>query len=187
MAGWFEKIRAVFSSTLPSNHAGESGNKKCAEVHDTNPANNLKVSAMDGVELIKKYEGFVSKAYKCPAGVCTIGFGSTTWADGTPIKMGQTITQEKAEALLVDYLNKNVRPKLAPLKLKRCQQTALESLIYNIGWGAFSRSKCYTALKNKDWQSFIREYDWVKGGGKVLPGLLKRRTEELYIFFSQGV
>ena len=109
MAGWFEKIRAVFSSTLPSNHASESGNKKCAEIHNINPANNLKVSAMDGVELIKKYEGFVSKAYKCPAGVCTIGYGSTSWADGMPIKMGQTITQEKAEALLVDYLNKNVR------------------------------------------------------------------------------
>ena len=56
MAGWFEKIRAVFSSTLPSNHAGESGNKKCAEIHNINPANNLKVSAMDGVELIKKHD-----------------------------------------------------------------------------------------------------------------------------------
>ena len=187
MAGWLEKIRTVFSSILPSSHAGELGNKKYAEIHNINPANKLKVSAMDGVELIKKYEGFMGKSYKCPAGVCTIGYGSTLWADGTPIKMGQTITQEKAEALLIDYLNKNVRPKLAPLKLKPCQQAALESLIYNIGWGAFSRSKCYTALKNKDWQSFIREYSWVKGGGKVLPGLLKRRTEELYIFFSQGV
>lgn len=190
MAGWFEKIRAVFSSTQPSNHAGESGNQKCAEIHNINPANNLKVSAMDGVELIKKHEGFSKDAYPDPATggkPITIGYGSTAWADGTPIKMGQTITQEKAEALLVDYLNKNVRPKLAPLKLKPCQQAALESLIYNIGWGAFSRSKCYTALKKKDWQLFIREYDWVKGDGKVLPGLLKRRTEELYIFFSQGV
>lgn len=142
---------------------------------------------MDGVDLIKKYEGFVPKAYKCPAGVLTIGYGSTAWADGSPIKMGQTITKEKAEALLIDYLNKNVRPKIASLKLKSCQQAAIESLVYNIGWGAFSRSKCYKALLAKDWATFIKEYDWFKGGGKVLPGLLKRRTEELYWFFSQGV
>ena len=142
---------------------------------------------MDGVDLIKKYEGFVAKAYVCPAGVLTIGYGTTVYPDGKPIKKGDTITKEKAEACLIDYLNKNVRPKLAPLKLKQCQQAALESLIYNIGYGAFSRSKCYKALQSKDWATFVKEYDWFKGGGKVLPGLLKRRTEELYIFFSQGV
>lgn len=149
--------------------------------------NNTGQDKMDGVELIKKYEGFMANAYKCPAGVITIGYGSTKWEDGTLIKMGQKITQEKAEALLVDYLNKNIRPKLAPLKLKPCQQSALESLCYNIGWAGFARSKCYKALVAKDWATFIKEYDWFKGGGKVLTGLIKRRTEELYIFFSQGV
>lgn len=142
---------------------------------------------MDGVELIKKYEGFMAKAYICPAGVLTIGYGTTVYADGKPVKKGDTITKDKAEALLIDYLNKNVRPKLSSLKLKNCQQSALESLVYNIGWGAFSRSKCYKALLAKDWATFIKEYDWFKGGGKVLSGLVKRRTEELYVFFSEGI
>jgi len=138
---------------------------------------------MDGIALIKKYEGFRSQAYKCPAGVLTIGYGSTCYADGSPIKKGDTISESTAEALLIDYLIKNVRPHLEGLELKECQKAALESLIYNIGWGAFSKSKCYKALKAKDWPTFIKEYDWFSGGGKFLMGLAKRRTEELSVFF----
>lgn len=134
--------------------------------------------------LIKKWEGFSPKAYKCPAGVWTIGYGSTKWADGSPVKKGQTITMEKAEGLLNDYLIRFVRPKLADLKLNPSQQEAIESLCYNIGVNSFLKSKCYKALKAKDWGTFIREYDWVKAGGKVLNGLVKRRTEELYWFFK---
>ena len=134
-------------------------------------------------QLIKKYEGFSAKAYRCPAGIVTIGYGSTKWEDGSPIKARQTITQEKAEGLLNDYLIRYVRPKIADLKLKPHQQEAIESLCYNIGVNAFLRSKCYKALKEKDWATFIKEYDWFKAGGKVLNGLVKRRTEELYFFF----
>lgn len=134
-------------------------------------------------QLIRKYEGFRATAYKCPAGVWTIGYGSTKWEDGTPVKKGDTITQEKAEGLLNDYLIRYVRPKIADLNLKPYQQEAIESLCYNIGVNAFLRSKCYKALKAKDWATFIKEYDWFKAGGKVLNGLVKRRTEELYYFF----
>lgn len=139
---------------------------------------------MSGEELIKRYEGFYARAYKCPAGVWTYGYGSTTKADGTPVKQGDVISQQEASALLLNYLNKNVRPKLAPLGLSANQQAALESLIYNIGWGAFAKSKCYTALKNKDYGQFFIQYDWIKAGGKVLKGLAKRRAEELMVFFS---
>lgn len=136
-------------------------------------------------KLIKKYEGFCPNAYKCPAGVWTIGYGSTKWEDGSPVKRGQIITQEKAEGLLNDYLIRYVRPKLADLHLNQNQQDAIESLCYNIGINSFLKSKCYRALKAKDWPTFIREYDWFKAGGKVLPGLLRRRTEELALFFSK--
>lgn len=140
---------------------------------------------MYGVDLIKKWEGFREKAYKCPAGVWTIGYGSTRWSNGQPVKRGEVISKAHAEALLVDYINEQINPHIKDLKLKGGQLAAIQSLIYNIGWSAFSRSKCYKALKAKDWPTFIREYDWFKGGGKVLPGLLKRRTEELYAFFSE--
>lgn len=135
-------------------------------------------------ELIKRWEGFQEEAYKCPAGVWTIGYGSTKWEDGTPIKKGQRITRERAEILLNDYLIRYVRPRLSDLKLNASQKAAIESLCYNIGVNSFLRSKCYNALRAKDWGTFIREYDWIKANGKVLKGLIKRRTEELYLFFK---
>lgn len=135
-------------------------------------------------DLIKRYEGFQEEAYKCPAGVWTIGYGSTKWEDGSPIKKGQRITRDKAEGLLNDYLIRYVRPRLSDLKLNASQKAAIESLCYNIGINSFLRSKCYKALKEKDWPTFIREYDWIKANGKVLKGLIKRRTEELYLFFK---
>lgn len=137
-----------------------------------------------GVDLIKKYEGFKDTAYKCPAGVWTIGYGTTAYSNGLPVRRGDRVSQQTAEALLNDYLINNVKPKLEPLGLKPNQEAALESLIYNIGWPSFSKSKCYKALLAKDWPTFIKEYDWFKGGGKFLLGLAKRRTEELYVFFK---
>ena len=137
-----------------------------------------------GVDLIKKYEGFKADAYKCPAGVWTIGFGSTTYADGSPVKQGDAITEATADGLLIDYLNKHVRPHLEDLSLNESQKAALESLIYNIGWGAFSKSKCYKAIKEKDWETVFKNWDWLKGNDKFLLGLAKRRAEELALFFK---
>lgn len=142
---------------------------------------------VNGADLIKKFEGFSTRAYPDPGTggqPYTIGYGSTKWEDGSPVKRGQTITQEKAEGLLNDYLIRYVRPKLADLHLNPNQQAAIESLCYNIGINSFLKSKCYRALKAKDWPTFIREYDWFKANGKVLPGLLRRRTEELALFFN---
>lgn len=138
---------------------------------------------MDGVALIEKYEGFRAQAYKCPVGLWTVGYGTTVYPDGTPVKKGDTVTKAKAEAYLVDYLNKKVRPYLKGLKLKAGQQAAIESIVYNVGNGFF-RSKCFTAIKEKDWGTVYNNWDWIKGGGKVLPGLIKRRSEELYLFFK---
>lgn len=139
---------------------------------------------MDGVALIEKWEGFRPQAYKCPAGLWTYGFGSTTKPDGTPVKKGDTITKAKAEALLVDYLNKNVRPKLTGLRLKPCQIAAIESIVYNVGPGFF-RSNCFKGIQEKDWGKVYNNWDWIKANGKVLNGLIRRRSEELALFFSE--
>lgn len=133
--------------------------------------------------LVKKYEGCELKAYKCPAGVWTIGFGSTTRPDGTPVKQGDVIDMATAEAWLDSYIINNVTPHLKDLKITANQRTALVSLIYNIGWGAFSKSKCYKAIKEQDWGTAYKEWTWITGGGKVLNGLIKRREEERYLFF----
>lgn len=136
------------------------------------------------IDLIKKYEGLALNAYKCPAGIITIGYGTTVYPDGTPVKLGDEITKEKAEALLLDYVINKIMPNIRDLALTTNQEAALCSLIYNIGWGAFAKSKCYKGIKAKDWEMVFANWDWIKGGGKVLKGLVKRREEERFLFFQ---
>ena len=137
------------------------------------------------IDLIKKYESFSSKPYLCPAHIATIGYGCTIYPDGRKVTMkDEPITKEKADALLLDYVINKILPNIRDLDLTEGQQAAICSLIYNIGWGAFAKSKCYKAIKNKDWETAFRNWDWIKGGGKVLKGLIKRRAEEMALFFA---
>jgi lysozyme len=139
------------------------------------------------VELIKKYEKFVDKTYLCSAGKKTIGYG--TRLDYHPeIKKNVCITEPKATELLKTDLNKMVTPVIknnVKVKLKQNQLDALYSLIYNIGMDKFVNSNLLKMLNigkfkkmKKDWQEFQM------ADGKVLKGLVRRRQEELALFFS---
>ena len=131
--------------------------------------------------LIKKYEGCRLTAYKCPVGVWTIGWGSTTYKDGKPVKQGDKITQAVADDLLDWYVKTKIK---IPAGLTKQQTEALQSLIYNIGQGAFDRSSLKKAIIAQDWKAVYKNWDWVTGGGKFLKGLAKRRAEELLMFFA---
>jgi len=133
-------------------------------------------------DLIKKYEGCELTAYKCPAGKWTIGYGTTIYEDGTPVKEGDKITQARAEQLLDAYLNSEVYPRLSGVTLTDNQKQALASLIYNIGWSAFSKSQCWKAIKAQDWPEVFYNWDWIKANRKPMKGLIKRRAEELALF-----
>lgn len=135
-------------------------------------------------ELIKKYEGLSLKPYKCPAGIWTIGYGTTVYPNGNKVKpTDEPITKDMASALLLNYVINEILPKIQDLHLTDNQNKALCSLIYNIGWSAFAKSKCYKAIKTKDWETVFKNWDWCKGGGKFLLGLAKRRAEEMALFF----
>ena len=139
------------------------------------------------VELIKKFEKFVDKTYLCSAGKKTIGYG--TRLDYHPeIKKNVCITEPKATELLRKDLDTLVTPvikKNIKVKLKQNQIDALYSLIHNIGMDNFINSNVlklinlrrFTKMK-KDWQEFQM------GGGQVLKGLVRRRQEELALFFA---
>ncbi len=133
--------------------------------------------------LIKKYESCKLSAYKCPAGIATVGWGTTVYPDGTPVKMGDKITQEQADSYLISYVATNIYPHIKDLKLTDNQRIAIESLVYNIGAPAFLKSKCYKAIKEKDWGTAYKEWTWITANSKVLNGLIKRREEERYLFF----
>lgn len=137
-------------------------------------------------DLIKEYEGRRLQAYKCPAGVWTIGYGTTYYPEKGQVKEGDVITQEYADVLLTDYLIKNVYPVFnkIPYKLSVAQQEAVASLCYNVGVPSFLKSKLYTAICKKDVEMIFKNWDWIKGGGVVLKGLAKRRSHELYLFLK---
>lgn len=132
-------------------------------------------------DLIKKYEGCRLTAYKCPAGIWTIGWGSTVYEDGKPVRQGDKITQKRADELLDWYVKNKIK---VPADLNKSQIEALQSLIYNIGQGAFDKSSLKKAIVAKDWKAVYKNWDWVVGGGVFLKGLAKRRAEELILFFS---
>lgn len=141
-----------------------------------------KVMEIDLFYLIKKWEGLKLKAYKCPAGKWTVGYGSTFYPDGTPVKEGDTITEQEANNLLAWYCTTQIQLPKGTFNPK--QKMSLYSLIYNIGAAAFNRSKCKSAIEKEDWLTAYNNWTWIKANGKILKGLVNRRNEEKALFFE---
>ena len=146
----------------------------------------MKVSSK-GLELIKEFEGFSSVAYLCSAKKATIGYGNTFWEDGTPVKIGDQISKERAETLLkhvVDNFSVAVEVDIK-IEVTQNQFDALVSLAYNIGLGAFKNSTLLRQLNRGNFvgasQEFLR---WNKSNGKPLLGLTRRREREKLLFES---
>ena len=135
---------------------------------------------------VDKYEGERLQAYKCPAGIWTIGQGITVYPNGNPVKEGDIITKEYSRALTTDYFIHNIDPVIAKMKknFTKKQREALGSLIFNIGSCAFENSSLYKAIMNDDIKGIFKNWDWIGVGGKVLKGLAKRRAEELSWFLE---
>jgi lysozyme len=142
-----------------------------------------------GLELIKKYEGFKAKPYLCPSSVPTVGFGSTYYEDGTKVKLTDpAITQERATellmALLVSY--EKAVDSYCVDTISQHQFDALVSFAYNCGNQALKNSTLLRKVNgNRMNPDITNEFlKWNKGGGRVIPGLSKRRQEEADLYFS---
>lgn len=137
---------------------------------------------MIDTSLIERFEGFKSKPYLCPAGKPSIGFGTTFYEDGTAVTLDDNpIDINRARELVFWYCTKHVK---LPKNLNDNQESALCSLIYNIGQPAFDKSKLKKAIENKDWINVRKEWTWYKVNGKILPGLVLRRQAEKDLFFK---
>ena len=135
-----------------------------------------------GLDLIKKYEGLRLEAYKCPAGVWTIGYGHTKG-----VYKGMSITKEEAEKLLqqdVSVFELQVINTVG--KLSDCKIDALVSFAYNVGIAAFRNSTlCRKVKANSDDPAIRNEFmKWIYAGGKKLQGLERRRKEEADVYFG---
>lgn len=139
----------------------------------------------EGLALIKAHEGLRTKAYKCPAGVWTIGYGHTSAAGAPEVRAGMEITKEEAERILLHDLHQYEQAVTAAVKvdISPSQYSALVSFCYNVGIAAFRSSSVLTAVNQKRFDLVpSRLALWNKGNGKVLPGLVKRRSAEGDLF-----
>jgi len=136
----------------------------------------------DAVVEIAQSEGCRLQAYRCPAGVPTIGWGETQG-----VKMGDTCTQAEADRRLCDRLKEFADGVRALLTRDPSQNElgAMVSLAYNIGLGGFKKSTVLRRHNEGDFQSAARAFAlWNKAGGQVLNGLTARRAREAALYLT---
>lgn len=142
----------------------------------------------DGVALIRRFEGFRANAYRCPAGVWTIGYGHTSEAGPPAVRPGMQLGQDEAERILREDVQRfadQVGPLLAR-EVSAAQFSALVSFAYNVGIPAFRGSSVLKAVNAGRFHEVpVRLKLWVKAHGKVLPGLERRRAAEAELFMSE--
>ena len=134
-----------------------------------------------GIDLIKQFEGFRSKAYICPAGVLTIGYGST----GKHVQPGTSINTAYGEKLLREDVARfeSAVNRLVRVPMSQGQFDALVSFAFNVGEGALAKSTLLRKLNAGDYSGAAQEFKrWNRGGGRVLAGLVKRREAEATLF-----
>jgi GH24 family phage-related lysozyme (muramidase) len=139
----------------------------------------------EGLGLVKEFEGLRLKAYKCPAGVWTIGYGHTSAAGSPDVNPGMEITKDEAEEILkrdmVQY-EAGVE-KLVKVELSQGQFDALVDFAYNAGVGALAKSTLLKRVNEERFDDVPAEFmKWTKGGGKELPGLVRRRRAEVKLW-----
>lgn len=162
-----------------------------------------------GIDLMHRFEGFRSRPYLCPAHIWTCGWGTVLYQDQIKLPMvrveGKNIPMIRKEMPLraeddrvwskdelAEMFKKDLRSfELSVLRLipgvagRQSVFDALVALTYNIGPGNLQRSQIRIRANRGDWRGAAEALmDWTKGGGKVLPGLVKRREAERALFLS---
>jgi len=140
-----------------------------------------------GIDLIKYFEGFIAKPYLCPAGVATIGYGSTKYVDGKKVKLNdKAINENEATLLLKDTLTiyENIVNKKVKVQLKQNQFDALVSHTYNTG----GSNTLFNLINNEANNESIKKWfetKYISANGVKLKGLIERRKAESKLYFHE--
>jgi lysozyme len=162
-----------------------------------------------GEDLMHKYEGFRSRPYLCPAHIWTIGYGHVLYQEQIrlpvvrvegketpmirkefPLKPedNRVWTKTEIDELFrtdVGTFERGVLRLVPGVVGRQGSFDALVSISYNFGLGNLQRSTIRMRANRGDWQGAAEAFRvWTKGGGKVLPGLVKRREAEIALFLS---
>mgnify|MGYP006385029593 FL=1 len=145
------------------------------------------IISQKGIDLITSFEAFEPNPYICPAGKCTIGYGTTLYKSGLKVTMQDPpISKEQAIAELMYHIENRCYHAIIGLSVVQCQFDALCSFIYNIGTGNFNSSTLRKlAVIDPNNPDIAGEFaKWNKSGGKVLNGLVLRRKAESDMYFG---
>lgn len=151
------------------------------------------------LDMIKHHEGVRLKPYRCPARLWTVGVGHVIVPDHAkvpfedrlklkvPKDWDRTLTNEEVDAILQNDLKRfeaGVR-RLCPNGLTQPRLDALVSFSFNVGLGNLQKSSIRMRHNRGDYEGAAEEFmKWTKAAGKVLPGLVKRRTDERALYVS---
>jgi lysozyme len=139
-----------------------------------------------GKALVKRFEGLRLEAYRCPAGVATVGYGST----GPHVRMGMTITPGEAERLLDKDLSRfeaGVSAMVTGAPTTEDEFSAMVSLAFNVGLGKFATSTLLKRHKAGNKTGAANAFlSWVFAGGKKLNGLIRRREAERELYLGEA-
>ena len=134
-----------------------------------------------GMALILQFEGFSPTAYRCPAGWWTIGYGHVLRLGEAPM----VLDEAAAQALLTEDVSRVEKAMLRLIRtpLTQPQWDALVSFTYNLGAGALQRSRLRQLVNRGEHPAVPAELmRWVWGGGRILPGLIRRRAAEAALY-----
>jgi len=134
----------------------------------------------EGLALIKKFEGCELEAYRCPAGVWTIGFGTIK-----DVKEGDRITKDEANHLLEEEMieYESYIDDMVDVELNQSQYDALCAWVYNLGPSNLGSSTLLKVLNEGKYEEVPQQIKrWNKANGEVLTGLIRRREAEALLF-----
>ena len=134
--------------------------------------------------LVRLFEGLILRPYLCPAGIWTIGLGSTYYADGRKVKPTDPPISEAAAVRLAERIIMGIylpaAIKLCPTADTFARQAALGDFCFNLGPTRLAGSTLRKRVLEGDWEAACDELaKWNRGGGRVLPGLVRRRAAEI--------
>lgn len=144
----------------------------------------MKTALKLSVELAKHYEGLSLTPYLCPASVPTIGYGNTHYTDGRKVTLEDPpITEAQAELMLIQSLSGQYMPaalQLSPgLAYNQKALAAITDFVFNLGSARYRASTLRKRIDVGDMPAAREEIArWVYSGGRMLPGLVKRRAAE---------
>ena len=138
--------------------------------------------------LIKEFEGLSLKPYKCPGGYNTIGYGHVIKNTTEDALFKNGIDASEAETLLLNDMNiaNQALIRLVSVPLNSHQRAALVSFVFNVGSGAFQASTLRQKLNRGEYNPAAEQFlKWIHGGGRQLPGLVRRRHAERELFLKE--